>query len=80
MDAIEQVIERMEGPLTKALDMHATAPCIKAVILAILPAYRREEPITAAEFADVFGLQEAIEDQASLGWNNYLLGRWSPTW
>ena len=34
--------------------------------MAILPAWLGGEPMTAAEFADVFGLQEAIEDQAVL--------------
>ena len=56
VDAIKRVIERVEGPLTKTLVKHATAPCIKANILKILPAWRQGEPITAAEFADVFGL------------------------
>ena len=41
---------------------------------------RRGEPITAADFSTEFGLHEAIEEQETLGWNNYLLGRWSPKW
>ena len=64
----------MDGSLTKALDKHATAPCIKAAILAILPPWRQGQTITADEFADVFGLHEAIENQAILGRNNVLLG------
>ena len=78
--AIERVTGGLDGPLTKALDKHATTPCSDAAIIAILPACRRGVPITAAEFAYVFGFQEAIEDQAILGWNNFLLGRWSPKW
>ena len=79
-DAIERVIERVEGPFTNILVKHSTDPCIKAAILKILPALRRGEPITAAEFSTEFELNEAIEEQETLGWNNYLLGRWSPKW
>lgn len=79
-DAIERVIEPVEDPFTKILVKHSTAPCIKAAILQILPALRRGEPIAAADFSTEFGLHEAIEEQETLGWNNYLLGRWSPKW
>ena len=41
-DAIERVIERVEGPFTKILVNHSTAPCIKAAILKILRPYDKE--------------------------------------
>jgi len=60
-DAIARVTERVEGPFTKILVKHSTAPVIKAAILKILPAWRHGEPITATDFSADFGLHEAIE-------------------
>jgi hypothetical protein len=33
------------------------------------------------DFPTIFGIREAIQDQhTTLGWNNFILGRWSPKW
>jgi len=49
-DAIKRGTERVEGPFTEILVKHSTAPCIKTVILKILPALRQGELITAGPF------------------------------
>jgi len=49
-------------------------------IIAILPAWRRGKLITVEDFADVFGLHEALDNHTILGWNNFLFGQWSLKW
>jgi hypothetical protein len=67
--------------LTPSLEASNTAPSLKKAILTILLKWREGEKITPSDHPSVFGIREAIKDQNyGLGWDNFILGRWSPRW
>ena len=67
--------------LEKALTEQQTSPDLQNAMITILGKYREGRTITIGDFSQAFGLRQAIEEQdKGLGWNNFLLGRWSPRW
>ena len=42
--------------------------------------WRDGRTITKLYFPSTYGIQNAIEDQTKIGWNNFSLGRWSIKW
>ena len=58
-----------------------TAPSLQKTILLILLKWREGKKITPSDHPQIFGIREAVRDQNKyLGWNNFILGRWSPKW
>ena len=73
--------KKVEKHVTKTLAANNTAPSLQKAILKILLQYREGNRITPTDFPTIFGIREAIQDQhTTLGWNNFILGRWSPKW
>jgi hypothetical protein len=73
--------KKVEKHVTKTLAATNTAPSLQKAILKILLQYREGKRITPTDFPTIFGIREAIQDQnTTLGWNNFILGRWSPKW
>jgi hypothetical protein len=65
--------------LTPSLEASYTAPSLKKAILTILLEWREGKKITPLDHPSIFGIREAIKDQNNgLGWDNFVLGRWSP--
>ena len=63
--------------IKKHLTQHETYPQLQTSILNILKEWRKGRPINPTSFARDFGIREAIIDQATIGWDNFILGRWS---
>ena len=66
--------------IKKCLSKSQTYEPLQNAILKILKDYRDHNPISPALFATTFGLRAAITDQDQIGWDNFLLGRWSKKW
>jgi hypothetical protein len=57
---------------------HDSAVTKKALLL-ILQKWREGKTIKPSDHPQIFGIREAVGDQNNhLGWNNFVLGRWSP--
>lgn len=61
----------------KHLSQQEIYPQLQATIIKILKKWREQSPINPTSFATDFGIREAIKDQATIGWDNFILGRWS---
>ena len=63
--------------LEKTLSETKTLPSLQSAILKILEHWRYGRTINPREFNNEYGLRDAIKDQSTIGWNNFILGRWS---
>ena len=71
----------LEVNLTPTMKSTKTAPSLQKTILLILLKWREGKKITPSDHPQIFGIREAVRDQNKyLGWNNFILGRWSPKW
>ena len=61
----------------KHLSQQETYPQLQATIIKIPKKWREQSPINPAYFATDFGIRKAIKDQATIGLDNFILGRWS---
>lgn len=67
---LEQDMERID-----------TMPELQKSIITLLETWRRADPIRPASFPATWGIRAAIQDQHdTLGWDNFVHGRWSPKW
>ena len=62
------------------MDKVPTYPPLSAAILDILKKWRQGIPIQPNTYTTTYGVQKAVEMQGILGWENFVLGRWSRTW
>jgi hypothetical protein len=77
----ENFKKNLDKVLTPSLEASNTAPSLKKAILTILLKWREGKKITPSNHPSIFGIREAIKEQNNrLGWDNFLLGRWSPKW
>jgi hypothetical protein len=77
----ENFKKKLAEYLTPTLESNMTAPSLKKALLLILLKWREEETIKPSDHPQNFGIREAVRDQnIHLGWNNFVLGRWSPKW
>jgi hypothetical protein len=75
----ENFKKTLDKVLTPSPEASNTAPLFKKAILLILLKWREGKKITPSDHPSIFGIREAIEDQNNgLGWDNFVLGRWSP--
>lgn len=63
-----------------SLSDNQTLPCLQNTILKILRSWRNSRTINKLDFPSTYGIQNAIEDQNIIGWNNFILGRSSKKW
>ena len=66
--------------LEKTLSETKTLPSLQSAILKILEHWRYGQTINFREFNNEYGLRDAIKDQSTIEWNNFILGRWSQRW
>ena len=66
--------------IRNCLSTNQTLPRLQRTIITILKKWRNGRTITKSEFTKDFGIRDAIEDQANIGWNNFVMGRWSKKW
>ena len=66
--------------ITKCLSDSLTHPELQNSFIKILNDWRKGRTITPASFATTFGIRNAVRDQDQIGWDNFLLGRWSTKW
>jgi hypothetical protein len=77
----ENFRKTLEEDLTPTLESNMTAPSLKKALLLILQKWREGKTIKPSDHPQIFGIREAVRDQNKhLGWNNFVLGRWSPNW
>jgi hypothetical protein len=73
--------EKLDEILIPTMESTNTAPSLQKALLQILLKWRDGKRITPNDYPEIFGIREAIRDQnRGLGWNNFVLGRWSPKW
>ena len=66
--------------IKKVLKKSNTEPYMEASIMKIIRFWKSGIAITPSTFKNTFGLRDAIKDQQKIGWNNFILGRWSKKW
>ena len=66
--------------LKTTLSETKTLPSLQAAILKILQNWRYGRTINICEFTNENGIRDAFQDQSTIGWNNFILGRWSQRW
>jgi hypothetical protein len=77
----ENFKKKLAEDLTPTLVSNMTAPSLKKALLLILQKWREGKTIKPSDHPQIFGIREAVRDQNNhLGWNNFVLGRWSPKW
>ena len=76
--AVTNALQKITGPVKKILDVKKTYPLLRETILDILMRWRRGTRIRPIDY-DV-SIHPAIGAQSVLGWNNFVLGRWSLEW
>ena len=76
--AVTNTLPKITGPVKKILDEKNTYPLLRDVILDILTRWRHGTRIRLIDY-DV-SICAAIGAQSVLGWNNFVLGRWSLEW
>ena len=57
-----------------------TFPPLIESIKNILTLWRNGRHIPTSSFPTAHGIREAVEEQAEIGWDNFMLGRWSKKW
>ena len=64
--------------LEKTLSETKTLPSLHSAILKILEQHwRHGRTIKPREFNNEYGLKDTIKNESTIGWNNFILGRWS---
>ena len=63
--------------IKKHLEKSNTEPYMLSSIMKIIRFWRNGITIQPSTFKDTFGLRDAIKDQQRIGWNNFIVGRWS---
>jgi hypothetical protein len=75
---INRISKNTPQDLTPTLESNMKAPSLKKALLLIL---QKGKTIKPSDHQQIFGIREAARDQNKhLGWNNFVLGRWSPKW
>ena len=57
-----------------------TMPVMERTITDILIKLRTKKTINPNDYPNIRGLRAAVKDQVKIGWNNFVLGRWSKKW
>ena len=76
--AVTNTLQKITGPVKTLLDEKNTYLLLRDAILDILTRRRHGTRIRPIEY-DV-SIRSAIGAQSVLGWNNFVLGRWSSKW
>ena len=79
IDSIANYKISLDTVLKPTLESTNTSPSLSKAILKILLKWKEGKKITPTDHPEIFGIRDAIKDQNNgLGWNNFVLGRWSP--
>jgi len=76
--AVTNALQKITGPVKKLLDAKNIYPFLRDDILYKLTRWRRGTSIHPIEYGA--SIRAAIGAQSVLGWNNFVLGQWSPEW
>ena len=71
--------KQLEG-LKETLNKYFTSPDLQACILEVLITYRLKFPILPLAQAYPSIICVAILEQQEIGWDNFMIGRWSKKW
>ena len=66
--------------LKTTLSETKTLPRFQTAIIKILQNWRYGWTINVCEFTKAHGIRYAVQDQSTIGWNNFILGQWSQRW
>ena len=69
---------RIQHHLSDELEALDTEPILSSAILDIILSWRRGESIVSTDYA--VSIRPVILEQCSMGWDNFVLGRWCPSW
>ena len=79
-EATELFTHKVDNELKQTLEKESTCPNLQEIILEILKSRRRGyRPDFTVAYTNP-DLKDAIRDQQKIGWDNFVLGRWSPLW
>ena len=71
--------KQLDG-LKETFDKHFTSPDLQACILEVLITYQSKLPILPLAQAYPSVVRVAILEQNEIGWDNFMIGRWSTKW
>lgn len=77
-EAVSFATDRVKSILVAKLTQEKTEETLGAAIVHIFCRLRRNLPIRAGSYCSTF--RPTIMAQQAIGWDNWLLGRWSPRW
>ena len=78
--AKEFYLTKINVDLRKELEAKQTSPTLIITLLDILRNWRRNNPINISNFDRSSLIGKAITEQQKIGWNNFVIGRWSKVW
>ena len=70
--------ERIRHHLSEALEDLETEPVLSSAILDVVISWRRGEAILPNNYA--LSIRPVIREQCFMGWDNFVLGKWCPSW
>ena len=76
--AVQHSVSAFKGPLQKRLEVEQTDPSLVAAIVDLLTRVRKGQNIYPSSYS--LAIASAVRAQRTIGWHNWLLGRWSPRW
>ena len=78
--ATELFTHKVDNELKQTLEKESTCPNLQEIILEILKSRRRGYlPDFTVAYTNP-DLKDAIRAQQKIGWDNFVLGHWSPLW
>ena len=73
-------LTKIKVKLKKELEMKQTLPTITITILDILTSLRNNNIINISKYDVISTVGQAVREQNQIGWNNFMIGRWSKKW
>ena len=76
----EFYLTKINVELRKELEVKQTSPTLIITLLDILRNWRSNNPINISNYDRSSLIGKAIMEQEKIGWNNFVIGRWSKVW
>jgi hypothetical protein len=76
--AVSFAKQKIQHHIPSTLEEHDTEPALSEAIQKILLHWRQGLPIRPTDFP--ISIRDLIREQSLLGWDNFVLGRWCPSW
>ena len=80
VNATKLFTDKVTEDLTATLDTNKTCPDIKKSIVDILLKHQNRTPYLIQRRSPHQLVKDALTHQHTIGWTNFVLGRWSPLW